>query len=44
MLEQNSKTGKHESEIRRIFLVLQQLIKTNSEPMKKVGYKRKNES
>ncbi|HET6991437.1 MAG TPA: ORF6N domain-containing protein [Bacteroidia bacterium] len=43
VLEQNSKVGQHDEEIRRIFLVLKQFIKTNSEPMKKVGYKRKNE-
>ena len=44
LLEQNSKVGQHEEENRKIFLVLKRLIKTDSGPMKKVGYKRKNEA
>lgn len=43
VLEQNTKFGQHDEEIRRIFLALKRFVQTNSEPRKKVGYKRKSE-
>ncbi len=41
VLEQNSKVGQHDEEIRRIFLALRRFIKVNSKPIRKIGYKRK---
>jgi hypothetical protein len=46
VLEQDVRGGKHEEEIREIFLVLKGLAETEEvpgEPIKKVGYKRKTE-
>lgn len=43
VLEQNTKVGQHDEEIRRIFLALKRFVQSNSEPRKKVGYKRKEE-
>jgi hypothetical protein len=46
VLEQDNRTGKHDEEIREIFLVLKGLAETEEipePPMKKVGYKRKDE-
>jgi hypothetical protein len=46
VLEQNTKVGNHDEEIREIFLVLKGLAETEeipAQPMEKVGYKRKDE-
>ncbi len=43
VLEQNSKVGQHDEEIGKIFMALRRFVKVSSKPMKKIGYKRKNE-
>ncbi len=49
VLEQDSKIGEHDEAIREVFIVLKQLMRTDEEqaqpkPVKKVGYKRKDEA
>ena len=43
IMEQNELTGRHEEKIQKIFTALKRLMQVESVPMKKVGYKRKNE-
>ncbi|MCX6310925.1 MAG: ORF6N domain-containing protein [Bacteroidetes bacterium] len=43
VLEHNSKVGQHDEEIGKIFMALRRFVKVSSKPMKKIGYKRKNE-